>query len=136
MSLLGLLFGRKRRSAPDPPPQIVAKGKREPIHAFGARLAGIDLENPDGSRRQDIIARARPGAETIMVAQIGALKLVAVFLAESGEQIGYLKRETSEKIVREAKGYDYGSRIDEIGEPDPETGVRQVLLAIEVFEKG
>ncbi len=137
MSLLGWVFGRKRRAAAkDPTPTIVEKGERVPVHEFGARLAGVDLENPDGSMRQDIIARTKPGAETVFVAQLGVLKLVAVFLAKTGEQLGYLPRETSEKIIREAKGYDYGSRVDEVHDPDPETGVRHVTLTIEVFEKG
>lgn len=135
MSILGWLFGRKRRASKDPTPTIVAKGQRKPIHEFGARLSGVELENPDGSMRQDIIARTKPGAETIFVAQMGVLKLVAVFLAETGEQLGYLPRETSEKIIKEAKGYDYGSRVESIHDPDPETGIRHVTLTIEVFEK-
>jgi hypothetical protein len=137
MSILSWIFGRKKRAAAsDPTPTIVAKGKREPIHDFGARLVGVDLENPDDSSRQEIIARTKPGAETIFVAQMGAMKLVAVFVAETGEQLGFLPRETSHKIIKEAKGYDYGSRIAEIHEPDPETGIRNVTLTIEVFEKG
>ena len=136
MSILGWIFGRKKRQyAKDPTPTIVEKGERKPIHEFGARLTGVDLENPDGSFRQEIIARTKSGAETIFVAQMGALKLVAVFLAETGEQIGYLNRETSQKIIREAKGFDYGSRVDEIMEPDPESGVRNITITIEVFEK-
>lgn len=137
MSILGWIFGRKKRAAArDPTPSIVSKGNREPIHEFGARLVGVDLENPDDSSRQEIIARTKPGAETIFVAQMGAMKLVAVFVAETGEQLGFLPRETSAKIIKEAKGYDYGSRVAEIHEPDPETGIREVTLTIEVFEKG
>ena len=136
MSLLRWLLGRRKKVPKDPTPQIVEKGKREPIHSFESRLSGVDLENPDGSFRQEIIARTEPGAETILVAQMGALKLAAVFLAESGEQLGYLPREVSAKIIREAKGYDYGTRVASIGEPDPETGVRDVTLTIDVFEKG
>ena len=137
MSILGWLFNRgKRKASRDPTPTIVTKGNRQPIHEFGTRLVGVDLENPDDSSRQDIIARTKPGAETIFVAQMGAMKLVAVFLAETGEQLGFLNRETSAKIIKEAKGYDYGSRVGEIHEPDPETGIRELTLTIEVFEKG
>lgn len=135
MSLLGWLFRRGKKTPRDTGPKIVKKGKREPIHTFETELSGVDLENPDGSQRQEIIARARAGAETVLVAQMGALKLAAVFLAETGEQIGYLPREVSAKIIREAKGYDYGTRIAAIGEPDEETGVRGVTLTVEVFEK-
>jgi|GEM_PF-4767413 len=136
MSLLRLLFRRKDRTPKDTTPKIVTKGERVPVHSFATELAGIDLENPDGSMRQDIIARTEVGAETILVAQMGALKLAAVFLAETGDQIGYLPREVSTKIIREAKGYDYGTRVAAIGEPDPETGIRDVTLTIDVFEKG
>ena len=132
MSVLRWIFGRKKKAPPDTGPKIVEKGEREPIHSFTSNLAGVDLENPDGSKRQEIIERSKPGAETILVAQMGALKLAAVFLVESG---GYLPREVSEKIVREARGYDYGSRIAAIGEADPDTGVRNVTLTIDVFEK-
>ena len=137
MSIIGWFFGRnKRRASKDPTPTIVTKGAREPVHEFGARLTGVELENQDGSSRQDIIARTQPGAETIFIAQMGVLKLVAVFLAETGEQLGFLPRETSQKIIKEARGYEYGSRVAEIHEPDPETGIRHVTLTIEVFEKG
>ncbi|MCA8926428.1 MAG: hypothetical protein KDC18_00040 [Alphaproteobacteria bacterium] len=136
MSLLGWLFGRRRKAPKDNTPQIVELGERKPIHSFETTLSGIDLENPDGSMRQDIIARTTVGTETILVAQMGALKLAAVFVAETGEQLGYLPREVSTKIIREAKGHDYGTRVAAIGEPDPETGVRDVTLAIDVFEKG
>jgi hypothetical protein len=135
MALINWLFRRKKTAPKDAAPQIVKKGRREPIHWFEAPVVGVELENQDGSIRQEIIARANEGAETIMVAQMGALKLVAVFLAESGEQIGFLQREVSAKIIREAKGYDYGSRIATIGEPDPENGIRAVVLTVEVFEK-
>lgn len=137
MSILGWIFGRKKRAAArDPTPTIVAKGQREPIYEFGTRLVGVELENPDDSSRQEIIAHTKPGTETIFVAQMGAMKLVAVFIAETGDQLGFLPRETSQKIIKEAKGYDYGSRIAEIHEPDPETGIRNVTVTIEVFEKG
>jgi len=129
------MLGRRKKAPQDNTPQVVEKGKREPIHSFESALSGVDLENPDGSQRQEIIARTQAGAETILVAQMGALKLAAVFLVESGEQLGYLPREVSGKIIREAKGYDYGSRVAAIGEPDPDTGVRGVTLTIEVFEK-
>ncbi len=136
MSILSWVFGRKKRqAAKDPTPSIVEKGERKPIHEFGARLTGVDLENKDGSFRQEIIARTKPGAETIFVAQMGALKLVAVFLAETGEQLGFLNRETSQKIIKEAKGYDYGSRVSEVHEPEPDSDIRHVTLTVEVFEK-
>ena len=135
MSLLGWIFGRKKKAPVDTGPQIVEKGEREAIHSFESELAGVDLENPDGSKRQEIVARTKPGAETILVAQMGALKLAAVFLVESGEQLGYLPREVSSKIIKEARGYDYGSRVAAIGDPDPDTGVRSVTRTIEVFEK-
>jgi hypothetical protein len=136
VSVLSWIFSRKKqRPGKDPTPTVVAKGKRSPVHEFGARLTGVDLENQDGSFRQEIIARTEPGAETIFVAQMGALKLVAVFLAETGEQLGFLNRETSGKIIKEAKGYDYGSRVAEIHEPEAESSIRNVTLTIEVFEK-
>lgn len=136
MSLFSWIFGRRKKAPKDPTPQIVEKGERVPIHSFETELAGVDLENQDGSIRQEIIARTEPGAETILVAQMGALKLAAVFLAESGEQLGFLPRDVSAKIIREAKGYDYGSRVAAIGEPDGENGIRQVTLTVDVFEKG
>ncbi len=136
MSLLGWILGRRKKAPQDDTPQIVEKGERVPVHSFEAMLSGVDLENPDGSQRQEIIARTQVGAETILVAQMGALKLAAVFLAENGEQLGYLPREVSSQIIREAKGYDYGSRIAAIGQPDPGSGVRSVTLTIDVFEKG
>jgi len=135
MSLLRWMLGRRKTRPEDAAPKIVEKGERAPIHSFEAVLAGVELENPDGSQRQEIIARTQAGAETILVAQMGALKLAAVFLAETGEQLGYLPREVSAKIIREAKGYDYGSRVAAIGEPNPEPGVRSVTLTIDVFEK-
>jgi hypothetical protein len=135
VSLLKLLWRRRKRDAADDTPRIVEKGERVPVHEFDATLAGIDLENQDGSKRQEIVARAKVGDETIFVAQMGALKLVAVFLAETGEQLGYLKREVSKKVIQEARGYDYGSRICEISKPDPETGIRGVTLTVQVFEK-
>jgi hypothetical protein len=135
MSLINWLFPRKKAAPKDPTPQIVEKGPREPIHWFEAPVVGVELENQDDTVRQEIIARADVGAETLLVAQMGALKLAAVFIAATGEQIGYLSREVSIKIIREAKGYDYGSRIAEIHEPDPDSGIRNVTLTIEVFEK-
>lgn len=135
MSLLARLLGRKKKTPVDDTPRVVKKGARTPIHSFEAELSGTELENPDGSLRQDIIARTEVEAETILVAQMGALKLAAVFLAETGEQIGYLPRQVSGKIISEAKSYDFGTRIAWIGEPDPETGHRAVGLTIEVFEK-
>jgi hypothetical protein len=135
MSLLNWLFRRKKRAPKDPTPQIVELGERQPIHSFESAIVGVELENQDGSFRQEIIARTLPGTETILIAQMGALRLAAVFVAESGEQLGYLARDVSIKIIREAKHHDYGSRIAAIGEPDPETGVRSVTLTIDVFEK-
>jgi hypothetical protein len=135
MSLISWLFPRKKRAAKDPTPQVVEKGPRDPIHSFEAPLVGVELENQDNSVRQEIIARTAVGAETILVAQMGALKLAAVFVAETGEQLGYLSREVSIKIIREAKGYDYGSRVATIHEPDPDSGIRNVTLTVEVFEK-
>jgi hypothetical protein len=134
MALLNWLF-RRKKVAVDPTPQIVEQGKRKPIHIFEAAVVGVDLENQDGSFRQEIISRTEPGVETILVAQMGALKLAAVFIAATGEQIGFLSRDVSNKIIREAKGYDYGSRIGAINDPDPETGIRNVTLEINVFEK-
>lgn len=135
MSLLGWILGRRKKTPEDNTPQIVEKGERVPMHSFEVVLSGVDLENPDGSKRQEIIARTEVGAETILVAQMGALKLAAVFLAETGEQLGYLPREVSSQIIREAKGYDYGTRVAAIGDPDPDSGIRSVTLTIDVFEK-
>jgi hypothetical protein len=135
MALLNWLFRRKKQTPTDPTPQIVEQGAREPVHWFEAAVVGVELENQDGSIRQDIIARTEPGTETILVAQMGALKLAAVFSAATGEQIGYLPREVSNKIIREAKGYDYGSSIASISEPDEDSGIRNVVLTINVFQK-
>ena len=136
MSLFGNLFGRKKRGpAPDPGPKIVSKDDRAPIHDFQTELVGVELENPDDTKRQDIIARASVGAEIILLTERRAMGLVSVYIAESGQQIGFLPRETSTKIKKEARGYDYRTYIDEISEPAPETGVRGVTLTVEVFEK-
>ena len=136
MGLFDILFRRKTRSPADNTPRIVEKGAREPVDSFDVTLSGTDLENQDGSLRQTIIANSMPGTETIMIAQMGTLKLLAVFIAETGEQIGFVPREPSARLIREAKRHDYGSRIAEIGEPDPENGQRSVILTIDVYRKG
>jgi len=67
---------------------------------------------------------------------MGGLKSAAVFPAATGQQLGYLPREISAKIIREAKVYDYDTRTADIGEPDPDTGMRALTLTIKVFEQG
>jgi len=136
VSLLRWLFNRGKNKSKEPPgPKIVELEEREPVHVFQTHLAGDDLQNPDGSQRQDIIARNEVGAETILMEHRGTMGLVAVHVAATGEQIGFLPREISRKIKKEARGYDYRTLIDDIGEPDPETGIRRPSLTIEVYEK-
>jgi len=60
MSLLRFLFNRDRtnRKSADNSPRMVEKGRRQPLHSFEATLSGVDLQNQDGSWRQEVIARA------------------------------------------------------------------------------
>jgi hypothetical protein len=142
MSILAWLMRRRSGatpatatgSAPATPP-ISLVGDREPNWTFDAEVAGTDLENDDGSIRQDIIRRTEIGQETLLIDLPTIPKLVAVFVAATGDQLGYLPRKVAQRILAESRRYEFRSFVKDI-KPDVEREeILRVLLGIDVFEK-
>lgn len=141
MSILARLFRRKpaEAAAGGPPdrhmPPISEVGDRVPKWSFDAEIAGTDLENDDGSLRQEIIRRVEIDQETLLVDLPTIPKLVAVFVAATGEQLGYLPRKVGERIIAESRRYEFRTYVKDI-QPDVEReDILRVLLGIDVFEK-
>lgn len=107
-------------------------------HLF-TKVVGVTKNNRDGKSRQKVIARCRP---------LEKLKLeneddnpvdpnaVAV-LRQDGQQLGYLKAELAEEVVRHSQqGYRYGVYITQITGGDSGKETCGVNLLVVIGEPG
>lgn len=96
-----------------------------PLRHFFSKIVGVTHQNGDGSDRQQLIRRCRPGCMLGLSRERAnrySENAVAV-LRESGEQLGYLPDETAAEIVEALEdGWVFVAYISEITGGDPRAG--------------
>lgn len=72
----------------------------EPLELIETRVAGVTFENDDGTNRQEILKKCKPGDSIVlehwpMPEDEYAVKV----LRENGEQLGHIPREDAEDVA-------------------------------------
>lgn len=72
----------------------------EPLEIIETRVAGVTHDNDDGTNRQEILKRCKPG-ETIVLEHwpMPEDEYAVKVLRENGEQLGYIPREDAEDVA-------------------------------------
>lgn len=92
--------------------------ERTPDKEFFTKAVGVTKGNPDGSSRQDIIARCKIGEALELIHQPNNRydpNAIAVHRRKTGEQIGFLNRDLASDLVRDAAaGKQFSAEISDL----------------------
>ncbi len=116
---------------------------REPIKSFSTKVVGVTYPNPDGSDRQKIIRKCRPGEALALVHEPNnrhdenamAVRRFKMF-GKLGAQLGYLSAGNAKRLVGQArKGHQFSCQFVRLlgDEGDASCGA---LIEIGLYEPG
>jgi hypothetical protein len=103
------------------------------VHHLYTKVVGVTRTNADGTRRQDVARRCRPGDAVILRHEPDnpADPNAIAVLRDSGEQIGYLRRALAKDLVlASAAGHRCGAVVTQVtgGGPFRYSGVNLVII--------
>ena len=105
---------------------------------FCKHVVGINLKNPDGKSRQDIINCCHKTEELVLIPEPdnhhdpGAVKVCR----KDGEQIGYLPADSGRMAHDLDKGWTFRTTVDDIYPFDEDSRKHGVRLRLEVLTRG
>jgi len=72
----------------------------EPLEIIETRVAGVTFENDDGTSRQEILKKCKPGEPIKLVhSPMPEHEYAVKVLRENGEQLGHIPREDAEDVA-------------------------------------
>lgn len=95
-----IIYWIYRRSKKKKAERLEKQAVNEPLELIETRVAGVTFENDDGTNRQEILKKCKPG-ETIVLEHwpMPEDEYAVKVLRENGEQLGYIPREDAEDVA-------------------------------------